>query len=165
MISSCSKNSKHPYPKPLNDYQCHWTSSNKDAFPCSTCLKLFLGRSSLFYLVMTCSASFHFLQATTSQNVFTSKFAINQLHVDFITKDCKRHYKVGQLKVEYVLQIGTGITKRNNFYFKVGQYLQSNAVQKTNGRKGESNRFWELAILFTQHFPLGIFEKLKICYN
>ena len=42
---------------------------------------------------------FYFLQATTSQNVLTSKFTINQLHVDFITKDYKRHYKVEQLKV------------------------------------------------------------------
>ena len=50
-------------------------------------------------LVMACSASFHFLQAVTSQNVLTSKFTINQLHVDFITKDCNRHYQVGQLKV------------------------------------------------------------------
>ena len=25
--------------------------------------------------------------------------SINQLHVDFIAKDCKHHYKVGQLKV------------------------------------------------------------------
>ena len=46
---------------------------------------------------------------------------MNQLHVDFITKDCKRHYKVGQLKVGQVLLIGTGITKRDKFYLKVGQ--------------------------------------------
>ena len=32
---------------------------------------------------------------------------MNQLDVDFITEDCKRHYKMGQLKVGYVLQIGT----------------------------------------------------------
>ena len=70
---------------------------------------------------MACFASFYFLQATTSQNVLTSKFTINQLHVDFITKDCKRYYKVGQLKVGYVLQIGTGIAKRDNFYLKMGQ--------------------------------------------
>ena len=70
---------------------------------------------------MACSVSFHFLKGTTSQNVLISKFTINQLHVDFIRKDCKRHYKVGQLKVGQVLQTGTGITKRDNFYLKVGQ--------------------------------------------
>ena len=62
-----------------------------------------------------------FLQATTSQNVLTSKFTINQLHEDFITKNCKHHYKVGKLKVGYVLQIGACITKRDNFYLKVRQ--------------------------------------------
>ena len=46
---------------------------------------------------------------------------MNQLHVDFITKDCKRHYKVGQLKVGQVFQIETGIPKQDNFYLKVGQ--------------------------------------------
>ena len=70
---------------------------------------------------MACSAPFHFLQATASLNVLTCKFTMNQLHVDFITKDCKRHYKVGQLKVEQVLKIGTGITKQDNFYLKMGQ--------------------------------------------
>ena len=62
---------------------------------------------------MACSILFHFLQATTSQNVLTSKFAINQFHADFITKDWKHNYKVGQLKVGQVLQTGTGITKQD----------------------------------------------------
>ena len=57
-----------------------------------------------------------FLQATTSQNVLTSKFTINQLHVDFITKDCKCCYKKGQVKVGQVLQIGAGIPKWDNFF-------------------------------------------------
>ena len=35
-----------------------------------------------------------FFTSKTSLNVLTSKFAINQLHVDFIKKDCKRHYEV-----------------------------------------------------------------------
>ena len=43
------------------------------------------------------------------------------VHVDFITKDCKDHYKVGQVKVGYVLQIGTGFAMRDNFHLKVGQ--------------------------------------------
>ena len=50
---------------------------------------------------MACFKSIHVLQATTSQNVLNCKFTINQLHVDFTIKDCKRHYKVGQLKVWY----------------------------------------------------------------
>ena len=50
---------------------------------------------------MACSELFHFLQATTLQNVLNCIFAINQLHVDFISKDCKCHYKVGQLEVRY----------------------------------------------------------------
>ena len=65
--------------------------------------------------------SFHFSQATTSQNVLTCKFTIKKLHVDFITKDSKRHYKVRQLKIRQVLKTGTGITKWDNFYLKVGQ--------------------------------------------
>ena len=60
---------------------------------------------------MACPVSFHFLQATTSQNVLTRIFTINQFHVDFITKDCKRRYKVEQLKV--------------GRYYKAGQVLQS----------------------------------------
>ena len=41
-------NKNKRYPKPLNDYQCHWSSIKKDTFLCSTCLELFLTRSSLF---------------------------------------------------------------------------------------------------------------------
>ena len=40
-----------------------------------------------------------YFTSKTSQNVLTSTFTINQLHIDFITKDWKRHHKVGQLKV------------------------------------------------------------------
>ena len=53
-----------------------------------------------------------------------------------MTKDRKHHYKVRQFKVGKVLQTGTGIKKRDNFHLKVGQYLQSNALQKTNERTG-----------------------------
>ena len=71
---------------------------------------------------MVCSALFHFLQTMLSQNVLTNTFTRNQLHVvDFITKDCKPHYKVEQLKVAYILQTGTGITRWDDFYLKVGQ--------------------------------------------
>ena len=41
-------NKNKRYPKPLNDYQCHWSSIKKETFLCSTCLELFLTRSSLF---------------------------------------------------------------------------------------------------------------------
>ena len=40
-----------------------------------------------------------FFISKTSQNVLTSKFTINQVHVDFIAKDCQRYYRVEQLKV------------------------------------------------------------------
>ena len=63
---------------------------------------------------MACSVSFLVLQAATSENVLTCKFTMNKLHVDFIIKDCQRHYKLGQ--VGQVLQIGAGITKWNNFF-------------------------------------------------
>ena len=93
------------------------------------------GDFSLFYMFEVVSGTFQpllacyglfrvvsfFFQATASHNVLTYKFTMNQLHVDFITKHCQGHYKVGQLKVGQVLQIGTGIIKRDNFYIKVGQ--------------------------------------------
>ena len=100
----------------MNDYQCHWSPTKKETFPCSTCLKL--ASTSLLWLV---PRRFIFFQATASHNVLTYKFTMNQLHVDFITKHFQGHYKVGQLKVGQVLQIGTGIIKRDNFYIKVGQ--------------------------------------------
>ena len=83
---------------------------------------------------IACSATFHFLQAATLQKVLTCKFTMNQftMNVAFIAKDFKRHYKVEQLKIGQVLQIGICITKQDNFYLKVGQYLQSNGVQKGN---------------------------------
>ena len=63
---------------------------------------------------------FPFFTSKGSENDLICKFNMNQLHVDFATKDCKRHYKVGQLKVGQVLQIG-GIKKWDNFYLKVRQ--------------------------------------------
>ena len=61
-------------PKPLNIYQCHLPSTRKETFLCSACLELFLARSSLFKLTMACYWLFHFLQASTSQNVLSHKF-------------------------------------------------------------------------------------------
>ena len=43
------------------------------------------------------------LRATTLQNLLTCKFTINQLHVDFITTECKCCYEVGQLKIGQIL--------------------------------------------------------------
>ena len=76
---------------------------------------------------------------------------MNQFHVDFITKDCKRHYKVGQLK-EQVLQTRTGITKQGNFYLKVGNNYKVMQYRRQMEETGEGNRFWQLTPLFTQHF-------------
>ena len=56
------------------------------------------------------------------------------------------YYKVGQVLLQsgatflyyktrlVVLQSGAGITKQDNFYYKVGELLQSRAVQKANNR-------------------------------
>ena len=58
--------------------------------------------SEMFQPLLVCYCSLCIapvLQATTSQNVLmNSKFTINQPHVGFTTKNCKRH-KVGQLQV------------------------------------------------------------------
>ena len=63
----------------MNIYQCHWSPTRKETFLCSACLELFLARSSLFKLTMAYYWLLHFLQATTSQNVFTHKFDLTQL--------------------------------------------------------------------------------------
>ena len=103
---------------------------------------------------MACSASFQSLQATMSQNVLTSKFTINQLHVDFITKDRKHHpsiikwdsLKLGITNWDRVLQSGTTFISKWGNNYKVMQY------RRKMGETGESNRFLQLAPLFTQHF-------------
>ena len=52
----------------------------------------------------------------------TCKFTINQLHADFMIKECKRCYKVGKLKVGQklgdVLQIGATFVTRWGYYNK-----------------------------------------------
>ena len=91
--------------------------------------------SSCFKSLLTCYGLFQVVQLSTCndiQNVLTCKFTINQLHVDFITKECKRYYKVGQLKEGQVLQSGAGFTKLGNFFHKFGQLSQRSAVQKAN---------------------------------
>ena len=67
-----------------------------------SCFRHVPDSSSLIWLVPLVPP-FHFLQATKSQNVLTCKFTINQLHADFITKECKRCHEVGQLQVVQVL--------------------------------------------------------------
>ena len=89
-----------------------------------------------------------FLQATASRNVFTCKFNMNQLYVDFLTKGSSIiikesfailqswtsgiYYKVGQI----LQSVATFIAKRGTYY-KAGQLLQNSAVQKTSGRNGK----------------------------
>ena len=72
----------------------------------------------LFQPLLSCFGLFRvvpFFTSKTPESDFIYKFNINQLDVDFITEDCKRHYKMGQLKVGYVLQIGiTFIQKWDN---------------------------------------------------
>ena len=67
---------------------------------------------------------------------------MNQLHVDFITKDCKHHYQVGLLKVGQVLQTRASTTKRDNFYLKRGGNSSKVMQSRRQMREmGEGNRF------------------------
>ena len=87
--------------------------------------------SSLFKLTMACYWLFHILQATTSHNVLTYKFTLNQLlqrSACFIIKqdsffelqkEAKWYYKVGQVLQSRV----TFITKKGNNY-KVVQHRE-----------------------------------------
>ena len=84
----------------------------------------------------------YFLQATSSHNAFTCRFTMNQLHADFITKDCKHHYQVGLLKVGQVLQIRASTTKRDNFYLKRGGNSSKVMQSRRQMREmGKGNRF------------------------
>ena len=79
----------------INAIQNHWISINimghpKETSLCSTCLELFLARSSLFKLAMACYWFFHFLQATKLQKPTS-------------TKECKCYYKRDSL---FELQTG-----------------------------------------------------------
>ena len=71
------------------------------------------------------------------------------------------YYKAGQV----VLQSRAGITKRGNFYYKVGQLLQSSVVQNANKRNG---RFWQPTPWFTpdfsgnRHFTLKSFWDVEV---
>ena len=59
------------------------------------------GGFSLFHLFGVVSGTFQrcsiFYKHRRHRISLTCKFAMNQLHEGFITNDCKRHYKVGQL--------------------------------------------------------------------
>ena len=62
--------------------------------------------SGMFQTLLACYGMFgpfHFLQATKSQNVLACKFTTNLLHIDFLTKECKHCYDVGQFQVVQVL--------------------------------------------------------------
>ena len=76
---------------------------------------------------------------------------MNQLHADFITKDCKRHYKIGHLKVEQVLQTGTGITGCENFYLKWGNNYKVMQYRSQMRETWDGNGVWQLTLLFNQH--------------
>ena len=134
--------------------------TKKEKFLCYTCLELFLAFSSLFKLTMACYWFFHFFQATTSQNVLTYKFTLNQLlkrsasvivkRDSFLELQCevKWYYKVGQvLKRRTVF-----ITKWGKCYYKLGQQLQSSAVQKANERN-RGNRFLQPISSFNPNLP------------
>ena len=88
--------------------------------------------------------------------------AMNQLYVDFVIKHCKRHYKVGQLKLWQVLQNGTGIKKRGNIDLKLGQYNYKVMQHRRQMREtGESIHFGNLILYSPKTSPLEILQKLK----
>ena len=134
--------------------------TRKEKFLCYTCLELFLAFSSLFKLTMACYWFFHFLQATTSQNVFTYKFTLNQLlkrTASVIVKwdsffelqsEAKWHYKQGQVLKRRTIFI----TKWGKFYYKLEQQLKSSAVQKANERN-RGNRFLQPVSSFNPNLP------------
>lgn len=62
----------------------------------------------LLWFVKVCFGSFRFLQTMTSQNIVSCNFSKNKLHVRF-------YYKVRHA----FLKSGTGITKWDNFHYKV----------------------------------------------
>ena len=96
---------------------------------------------------MACYWLFRFLQATTSQNVLTYKFTLNQLlqrSASVVIKQdsffelqskAKWYYKVGQVLQSRVIFI----TKWDNNY-KVVQYREQ--------MKETGNRFWESTFSF-----------------
>ena len=66
---------------------------------------------------------------------FDLQITINQLHVDFVAKGVSVIIKWDRF---FELQSGaSGITKRDNFYYKLEQLLQSSTVQRANERNGE----------------------------
>ena len=50
------------------------------------------------------------------------------------------------------MQSGSIITYWGNFYYKLGQQLQSNAVQAANERN-RGNRFWQPTSSFNPNLP------------
>ena len=102
--------------------------------------------SDTFQPVLACYGLFCIVPSFHKQPCHRMLWLANLLWINFIyillPKDCKHHYKVGQLKVGQMLQIGTGIYKEGKF---VG--------------------FGNLLLYSLNNLPLGILEKLKFCYN
>ena len=108
----CKQELTECYPKPLNNYQCHWLPRKRKVLLCSASLELFLSCSSQFFLVIACSGSFCFWQAMTCPPKLTYIFIINKRHVRF-------YYKVGQALLQTVTPW---------MYYKVAQSLLKNVV-------------------------------------
>ena len=85
----------------------------KKAFLCSTCLELFLARSSLFKLAMACYWLFHFLQAMKSQKSTSTSASVIISGTAFLNYEQGQvvlHLKVGQ----FLLQSRATFTVRWN---------------------------------------------------
>ena len=80
-----------------------------------------------------------------------------------IIKKGKCNYKIGQV----VLQVRAGVANQDNFYWKVGQLLQS--TKRKQEKRGKTINFGNLVpyspliCLATDNLPLGISKKLNHC--
>ena len=120
------------------------------------------------FLAIPCYRLFHFLQVTTSQNVLSYKFTLNQLLQGsasvIIKRDClfelqseaKWYYKVAQ--VQQIRAIF--IIKWGNLFYKVGQQLYSSIVQKASERN-RGNRFWQPTSSFNPNFPVTLYLQVN----
>ena len=93
----------------------------KETSLCSSCLELFLARSNLFKLAMTCYWLFRFLQAPKPQNVLTYKFTITKLLERSASISISGTAFLELQNGQVVLQSRAGNTKYDNFYYEVGK--------------------------------------------
>ena len=118
---------------------------------------------------MACYWLFRFLQATTSQNVLTYKFTLNQLlqrSASILIKqdsffelqsEAKWYYKVGQVlqsRVVFIIKLDSN--------YKVVQHREQ---MKETGEIDFINLLFHSTLICLVKTLTGINEKLKLCYN